>query len=93
MPRKFDKEFKINTVRLVVEEKLKPSKVAQDLGLGLSTLERWVREFHQEGMHAFPGKGHLKPDDQRLHQLERDNEVLRRERDILKKALAIFSRS
>ena len=39
----------------------------------------------------FPGSGYLKPEDDRLRRLERENEILRRERDILKKAMAIFS--
>jgi transposase len=40
---------------------------------------------------AFPGQGHLKEDEALIRQLKRENEVLRQERDILKKALAIFS--
>jgi transposase len=64
----------------------------QDLGIGLSTLQHWVRELKVQGSkNAFPGTGHCKAEEERLRKLERENEVLRRERDILKKALAIFS--
>jgi transposase len=91
MPRKYDLEFKINAVRLVIEQGLAVNKVADDLGVGLSTLERWVTEHKQHGEAAFPGKGRLLPENDRLRRLERENEILRRERDILKKALAIFS--
>jgi transposase len=91
MPKRFDKDFKINAVKLILEGKLKASKVAKDVGVGLSTLERWVREFKQDGLQSFPGKGYLKPEDECMRKLERENEVLRRERDILKKALSIFS--
>jgi transposase len=91
MPRKYDLEFKINAVRLVSEQGLTVSQASQDLGIGLSTLERWISEHKQHGAAAFPGKGNLRPDDDKLRKLERENEVLRRERDILKKALAIFS--
>jgi transposase len=42
--------------------------------------------------HAFPGKGKLKPEDEELRKLRRENEILKEERDILKKALAVFSR-
>ena len=45
----------------------------------------------QDGEHAFPGKGRLKPDDEELRRLKLENERLRREHDILKKAVAIFS--
>lgn len=91
MPKRFDKDFKINAVRLVVEQQLSVSKVCQDLAIGKSTLDRWVRELKQHSLSAFPGKGHLRPEEERLRKLERENEILRRERDILKKALSIFS--
>lgn len=91
MPKKIDKEFKHNAVRLVIDQGLSIDKVSYDLGIGRSTLGRWIREYKQHGSSAFPGKGHLKPEDEKLKQLERENEILRRERDILKKALAIFS--
>lgn len=92
MPKKFDREFKLHAVNLVLEEKLTITRVSQDLGIGLSTLQRWVSEFKKHGQkQVFPGTGKLRPEDDRLRKLERENEVLRRERDILKKALAIFS--
>ncbi len=90
--RKFEKEFKINAVKLVKEQGLSINQVSRDLGIGLSTLQRWVHEIKHYGeQNVFPGSGKLKPDDEKLRRLERENEVLKRERDILKKALAIFS--
>lgn len=91
MRRKFDKEFKRNAVNLVLDKKISINRASKDLGIGLSTLQRWLRELKASGESAFPGKGYLKPEDEHLRKLERENEVLRRERDILKKALAIFS--
>lgn len=88
MPKRFDKEFKINAIRLVIDQGLSIGKVSADLGIGKSTLDRWVRELKDHGSSAFPGKGHPHAEDERLRKLERENEVLRRERDILKKALA-----
>ena len=91
MSRKYDLEFKINAVRLVLEKGITVEKASADLGVGLSTLERWIGEQKKHGAAAFPGKGHQRPDDEKLRKLERENEILRQERDILKKALAIFS--
>jgi len=91
MPKKYDLEFKINAVRLVTEQGLTVSRACSDLGVGHSTLERWISEHKLHGSAAFPGKGNLRPDSEKLRNLERENEILRRERDILKKALAIFS--
>jgi transposase len=67
-------------------------QVSHDLGVGVSTLERWVREVNQHGREAvFPGKGRSRPEDEKYKKLLRENEILRWERDILKKALTIFS--
>jgi transposase len=54
-------------------------------------LRKWKRKFEEEGNHAFPGSGRLKPEDEENRRLRRENERLRMERDILKKAVAIFS--
>jgi transposase len=94
MPKKkqFDKDFKLNAVRLVQEKGLSIRQVSRDLGIGLSTLQRWTREIKAHGeKNSFPGSGYLKPEEERIRKLERENEILRRERDILKKAVAIFS--
>lgn len=45
-----------------------------------------------DGKQAFPGKGRLKEDDELIRRLQRENELLRQEREVLKKALAIFSK-
>jgi transposase len=41
---------------------------------------------------AFPGKGHLRLPDEEIRHLQRENEELKEEKEILKKALAIFSK-
>jgi transposase len=90
--KKYDKEFKLEAIRLASEPGNTASKIEKDLGIGQGVICRWKRQFRDEGEQAFPGKGHLKPDDEVVRKLKRDNERLRRERDILKKALAIFSK-
>jgi transposase len=92
MSKKYDKEFKLNAVNLVLERKITCTRVSQDLGIGLSTLQRWVSEYKSHGANnAFPGSGNLRAEDAVYRQLKRENDLLRRERDILKKALVIFS--
>jgi len=90
--KKYDKEFKLEAIRLASEPGNTASKIEKELGIGQGVICRWKRQFRDEGEQAFPGKGHLKPDDEAVRKLKRDNERLRRERDILKKALAIFSK-
>ena len=86
-----DKEFKIEAVRLASEPGNTQAGIERDLGISQGIISRWKRELVKNGEQAFPGKGHLKPDDDELRRLKRENERLRRERDILKKAVAIFS--
>jgi transposase len=91
MGRRIDKEFKIEAVRLASEPGNTQSKIERDLGISQGIISRWKRELRKDGEQAFPGKGRLKPDDDEMRHLKRENERLRRERDILKKAVAIFS--
>ena len=89
--RSYDPEFKREAVRLVVEEGYKAAEVERNLGIGTNIVSRWVREMQQDPQDAFPGKGHRKPAEQELHDLKKELERVKRERDILKKAVAIFS--
>ena len=91
MGKRYDKEFKIETIRLASEPGNTQAKIERDLGISQGIISRWKRELLKDGEQAFPGKGHLKADDDELRRLKRENERLRRERDILKKAVAIFS--
>src|SRR3989338_1000579 len=90
--RNYDAEFKKEAVRLVIERGVAVSKVAEDLGIHPAMLARWRRESLKGGNGSFPGKGYIKPEEEELRQLRRENADLREERDILKKALSIFSR-
>ena len=66
-------------------------KVARDLDLRPDMLRRWKRQLEADPRQAFPGQGRLKPDDDEMRRLRRELDRVREERDILKKALAIFS--
>ena len=91
MGKRYDKEFKIEAVRLASEPGNTQSQVQRDLGIGQGVISRWKKELKLDGKQAFPGKGNLKPQDEEVRNLRREVEKLRRERDILKKAVAIFS--
>lgn len=88
--RTFTKEFKVGAVKMVVEQGMRQAEVARDLGLNHNVLSRWVLRFKADQEDAFPGKGKLKPDDERIHQLEKKLKNVTMERDILKKAMAYF---
>jgi transposase len=86
----YAREFKVETVKLVTERGLPRAQVAREMGIDAQTLRRWMKEFATDGEQAFPGHGH--PRDEELVRLRRENEQLRQEREILKKALGSFSR-
>jgi transposase len=90
--RTYTKEFKIEAVRLVTEGGHKPSEVARDLGIHECLLGRWRKEIEQGRTGAFPGKGKLRPEQEELRRLQRELARVTEEREILKKALAIFSK-
>ena len=87
--RQYSSEFKREAVQLVTQGGLSIAQVARDLGLNDNMVSRWKKEAEQNGQRAFPGHGH--PHDEELSRLRRENEVLRQEREILKKAISIFS--
>jgi transposase len=89
--KQYPREFKMEAVRLLKTSGKSARQLEQELGIGAGNLWRWKREFAADGKGAFPGHGRLTPEQERLRQLERENEILRQERDILKKAIAIFS--
>jgi len=90
--RKYDREFKLEAVRLVIEDGRSVAEVARNLGVHENLLHKWKRDYLEDNKNAFPGKGHLKPADEELRRLKRKLADVTEERDILKKALAVFSR-
>jgi transposase-like protein len=94
--RKYDQDFKRNAVLLAAEPGRSVSSVADNLGINPDLLYRWRREYHQgQGRYAFPGNGReaLTEEQRRIRELEKQLKETAMERDILKKAMAIFSRA
>jgi transposase len=85
-------EFKREAIRLLETSGKSAAQIERDLGIGSGCLSRWKQKQEKNGEDAFPGRGCLAPEQERLRELERENEILRQERDILKKVVAIFSR-
>ena len=90
--RRYDRQYKLDALRLVAESDRPVAEIARELGIHPNVLYKWRDQLHVDPDHAFPGKGTLKPEDAELRQLRRELELVKEERDILKKALAVFSR-
>ena len=55
--RKFDRNFKLATVKLVINDELPVVQVAKELEIHYNSLYRWIREYEDYGESAFPGHG------------------------------------
>ena len=89
--KQYAPEFKREAVRLVTDKGLSLAQAARDLGINDNLLGRWKKQMESDAERAFPGHG--QPQDEEVARLRREVEVLRQERDILKKAVGIFSQA
>jgi transposase len=87
----YSAEFKVEAVRLLETSGKSAAQLEHELGIGDGCLRRWKKELEASGNQAFPGHGRLGPEQAELQRLKRELEMVRQERDILKKAVAIFS--
>jgi len=86
-------EFKQEAVRLAQTSGKPIAQVARELGISDTSIHQWRKELSEHGSEAFPGSGHQTAQEEELRRLKRELERVWQERDILKKAVAIFSRS
>jgi len=91
MRRSYDKEFKLNAIKFLNESGKKLREVEDELGIGNGCLSHWRKEFEECEKSAFPGNGNINDAHKELVQLKRENAILKEERDILKKAMGIFT--
>ncbi len=87
----YDREFKLEAVRLAESSGKPIAQVERELGLSNGSIVRWRHALAHQGPDAFPGKGRLPACGAELRRLERENAILRQEREILKKAIAVLS--
>jgi len=90
------REFKLEAVRLSESSEKTVAQIARDLGVPERVLYRWRHELRERQSHherAFPGKGHQTELEEENRRLRRELELLKPEREILKKAVGIFSRA
>ena len=82
-----DKQFRRDALCIALTSGLTRRQVASDLGVGLSTLNKWVRALADEG----GGLTHDVEFERENERLRRENRILREERELLRSAIRFFA--
>lgn len=90
--RHFDRQFKLDAVQLLEESGKPVAEVARDLGVRDTVLHRWKRELSPKADGKPSGSLGKTPEQQELEALRKKLAQVEEEREILKKAMAVFSR-
>jgi len=94
--RQFSREFKLEAVRLASSSEKTLEQVSRELGVRSDTLRGWKRQSEgRAGLSAddvFPGNGKLMSQDEVIRALRRELDLMKQERDFLKKAAAYFAK-
>jgi transposase len=88
MPKRYETEFKEEIVSLYEDGGRSAKSLANELGLHENTIYKWAEQYRQDPENAFPGSGHMKPEQDELRRAQRRIKELETENDILKKAAA-----
>jgi transposase len=86
--RQYDEEFKRNAVELLESGERTAVQLGRELGVSDCSLGKWKRQYGRQGQAA--SRSGLGAEQSRIAELERELAAVSRQRDILKKALAIL---
>ena len=89
----YSKEFKFEAVKRALEPGAKVTQVAEELGVHYTTLKGWMKNYKQNNENPFIGSGNLSPKDAEIRRLMKENQNLKEENDILKKAASYFAKN
>ena len=87
MAQRHSEDFKREAVRIALTSGLTRKQIASDLGIGFSTLSKWVQTMRRDELAAVPQEDLAKENER----LRREVRLLKEERDILKKATMFFA--
>lgn len=88
--QEYSKEFKIDAIKLA-KDLGSVAEAARKLGVSAKNIYNWMARYAVDGAAAFPGKGKLPPEEQKMATLEAENRRLKMELEFLKKAASYFA--
>ena len=86
----FSPEFRLESAKLVVDENYSIREAATAVGVGHSTIDKWVRQLRNERDGISPKAAAMTPEQQRIKELEKKVRRLEEHNVILKKATALL---
>jgi transposase len=90
---RYDPEFKKEISQVYLGGSRTAPSLANELGVHVNTIYKWAEQYQSDPENAFPGSGHMKPDEEELARAKRRVRELEEEVEILKKAAAYFAKN
>lgn len=90
--RTYSKEFKESAVKMYLDSGKSMQEVSESLGVSKYHIKDWKKAYERDKEKAFPGKGNKQDKDSEIYKLKKEMAELKMENEILKKAMAIFSK-
>jgi len=92
--RKYSREFKLEAIRMYERGERSMAEIERELGITKGLVWKWQASLAKQPKkeEAFPGNGRLTESEDRIRQLERENAMLRQDKEILKKVLVMYSK-
>jgi transposase len=90
--RRYSREYKVSAVKMTEEKNITVREAAESLGIVENMLWKWKKDYKEGKLQSFPENGRMSDKDAEIARLRQENRRLQAERDILKKATALFAR-
>ena len=91
--KKYSKEFKLDAISLVVDQKFSRAEAARSLEINPNLITRWMKEYEEDNDgQAFRGNGKLTPEQEEIRKLKAQVRTLEMERNFLKEATVFFAK-
>ncbi len=90
--KSYSREFKKETVAMIIEKGYSIAEASRNLGIEYSVLRRWKIQLDEDPQNAFPGRGRRRPAEEKFRKLQKELDRVKEERDILKKALTYLAK-
>jgi transposase len=89
----YEREFKVEIAKQVASGSRSARSMASEIGVHENTIYKWVKQYTDDPEQAFPGTGHMKPEEEELHRAKRRIRELEEEVQILKKFAAYMAKN